>query len=247
MKKPRAKLGLIVPSMNVVVEQELHELAPRGVLILAARARNFFEGASPEETLMRMDEEYVPQAAKELSDAEVNIIGFACTSGSFLKGTSYDKQLSKTIHDVSGIPAITTTEAVVKALKKLKVRRLSVATPYTRSLDATLRLLLEENGFEVLKIRGLEDEGVRVPGSNYGVREIGMDRSQYKMAKKVFAEETDCVFLSCTNWSSNWCINRLERELGRPVISSNTATLWLMLRESGIDDAIHGYGKILEL
>jgi maleate isomerase len=55
----------------------------------------------------------------------------------------------------SGVPFITTSTAVIEALKALKMDRISVATPYSNKVDKKEREFLEENGIKVLKIRGL--------------------------------------------------------------------------------------------
>jgi len=59
--------------------------------------------------------------------------------------------------------------------------------------------------------------------------------------------EADAVFISCTSVRTFEIIAPLERDLGKPVISSNQATIWHALRKTGIRDTIEGYGRLLTL
>ena len=236
--EPRAKLGVIVPSSNRMVENEFHKLLPKGVELHVSRV-TFRLG---QRHLMWKE---LPKAAVRLADADVDIIAFVCTGGSFAKGVGWDKELIRMIQEASRKPATTTSTAMVAALNRLGAKKISVASPYTKSLNTLLKTFLEEYGFEVISIPGLDDEGIRTEA--WTILDTARDRSQYIMAKKVFRDEADCVFLSCTDWGATWTIDRLEKELKRPVVSSNMATLWVMLREVGVQDAIEGYGTLLRL
>ncbi len=66
----------------------------------------------------------------------------------------------------------------------------------------------------------------------------------YKLALDVDSKEADAVFISCTGLRSLDLIDKLEKELNKPVISSNTATMWNVLRMLGIDDPVEGYGRL---
>jgi len=80
----RAKLGVLVPTLNNTMEPELYKMAPAGVSV------HFSKIKEDEEDLRRMAEE-IPRAASELADAEVDIIAFGCTVGSLIGGTGYDE------------------------------------------------------------------------------------------------------------------------------------------------------------
>ena len=58
--------------------------------------------------------------------------------------------------------------------------------------------------------------------------------------------EADAYFLSCTNIRCLSVVDELEQTLGKPVITSNTAMLWHVLRKGGIADAVPGFGKLLQ-
>jgi maleate isomerase len=122
----RAKLGILVPSVNTVMEPELNRLAPDGVSIHAARLKLI--GEFTPENLIQMTKE-TKHAAKELKGV-VDIIAYGCTSGSFVKGVNWDTEIIAQITKAANIPATTTSTAVVKALKKMNLKRIAMATPY---------------------------------------------------------------------------------------------------------------------
>ena len=94
-------------------------------------------------------------AAKLLSDAGVDLIAFACTSGSLVKGIGYDGLISKKIFEAAGCPAVTTSSAVVEALKTLKARKISLATPYIEEVTDREIGFLKKSGFEIVNNQSL--------------------------------------------------------------------------------------------
>ena len=84
--------------------------------------------------VIEMDRDVV-RAAGAVACVKPRVIVWACTSGSFLKGIGYDREIIKDIEKDTGIPAITTSTAVVDALKTMRIRKLAVATPYIKEID----------------------------------------------------------------------------------------------------------------
>jgi len=213
------RLGVILPSSNTTVELEfskaLQETDVSVHYVRVALRDVTVEG------LERMEGE-LEEAAKLLSDARVDTVVFACTSGSLIKGAGYDEKLAHKISRAANCPAFTTSTAVLDALAALKARRICLGTPYIAEVAAREVKFLEENDFEVLKEQSLGIvENLRIG------RLTPLDAE--KLAKVVFTEVADVVFLSCTNFRTFEALPALEAELGVPVISSNSATLWTAL------------------
>ncbi|MEM2339635.1 MAG: hypothetical protein QXW83_05495, partial [Nitrososphaerales archaeon] len=124
----------------------------------------------------------------------------------------------------TGIKTITTAFAVNEALKELSIKSVAVATPYINELNEREKLFLEECGFKVVKIKGL---------NILKNTEIGKQPSwvSYKLAKDVYTPEADGIFISCTNFRTFDILEKLEIDLNKPVVSSNSASLWLALKE----------------
>lgn len=231
----RLRIGLIVPSSNTTMEPEFWKMAPKGVSIHTARM-NLTDVT--EEALIKM-EAYAKDAAERLADAGVDIIMYGCTTGSLVKGKGYDRQISQELEKHSGIRAVTTSTAVVEALREIGISKVAVAAPYIDEVNAKEKQFLEDNGIEVIRIKGL---GL--------VKNIEIGRQEpwaaYKLAKSVYTSNTDGIFISCTNFRSIEIIDILETDLGVPVITSNQASMWLTLKTLGIKEKYKEYGALMK-
>lgn len=70
-------------------------------------------------------------------------------------------------------------------------------------------------------------------------------RAVRRLVEDVVSEEDDGLFISCTNFASSYLIDGLEKKTGKPVVNSNQASLWYMLRQVGVTDPVEGYGSLL--
>jgi len=230
----RARIGLLVPSSNTTAEPEFCRMAPEGVSVHAARMR--LTEVTPEALLEmgRRSEE----AARELADAEVDVIVYGCTTGSLIGGPDFDLELARRLEAVCRLPVVTAATAVAEALRELGVRNVAVATPYTDDLNLREKVFLEGKGFRVAGMRGL---GI--------VRNAEIGRLHpsvaYELARGAFTPEAEGVFISCTNFRAIEVIDPLEKDLGRPVVTSNQASMWAALRRLRVSERIPGYGKLL--
>ncbi|MBI3964152.1 MAG: hypothetical protein HY329_00840 [Chloroflexi bacterium] len=230
----RAKLGIVVPSVNFVMEPELNRMAPEGVNVYAARMRA--EGSYGPDTLndMSRNADYAAEDLKAVAD----VIAYGCTSGSFVNGPAFDAELVARFQKVTGKPSTTTSTALTRGLRELGVKRIAIATPYTREVNDRMVVYFQEQGLEVLGIDGL---GVTRRGGQGDYE----PQAAYDLARKVDSAAAEAIVISCTNFRTIDILESLERDLGKPVISSNQATLWDLLRIAGIEDQISGFGQLL--
>jgi maleate isomerase len=228
------RFGLIVPSSNTTMETEFRRMASGWASVHTARIR--LEKITIDE-LEEMEEQML-EGAIRVADAEVDVIGYGCTSGSMLKGKNHSGEIERKITEKTGIPAVATAKAVIEALSELRIKKLCVATPYIEEINALEKNFLEQNKIDVLKIKGLSiEQNTEVGNKNPNVA--------YELAKEVYVPEAQGIFISCTNFKTIEVIDRLEKELGVPVISSNSATLWAMMKRAGAKSKLKGYGKLL--
>ena len=71
------------------------------------------------------------------------------------------------------------------------------------------------------------------------------DASAYELARSIDRPEADGIVLACTNWKTMGAIERLEQELGKPVISTSQVSVWAALRALDEEQGITGYGRLL--
>ncbi len=214
------------------MEPEFYEMAPEGVSVHSARMR--LEDVT-RKGLIEMAGE-ARRAAGLLATAGVSVIVYGCTTGSLVGGMEWEESLVNGIGDETGIRTLSTGGAVAEAIMALGGGRVAVATPYTDDLNDLERAFLESRGVEVTAIRGL---GL--------VRNLDIGRTGWEtvegLAKSV-ADGSDLVFISCTNLPTIRIIRKLERELKRPVVTSNQASMWAALRGSGVT-GLEEYGELL--
>lgn len=232
----RAKIGLIYPAPGWVMEPEFYKMSPEGVITCTTRI-SLHETNT--EQLSKIGSQSI-EAAKLLSQAPVDVIALGCTSGSFIGGSKYDEELIRDMEIASnGIPCTTTSRAVVNALNTLKAKKIAVATPYIEEVNERGKKFLEENGFEVVNIVGLD----LLYDSEIDSQSL---ETVYRLAKEVDTEDADAIAILCTGIRSIGIIDHLEKDLGKPVISAIQATFWHSLRLSGVQEKIKGYGSLLE-
>jgi maleate cis-trans isomerase len=233
----KAKIGLIIPSTNTSNEPEFYRMAPPGVTIHTSRL--LLVGETTQESYQRMAAA-LEGASEALATAEVDVIAYSCTSGSIMCPLP---QLLKTITDKTATPATAASGAVVAALRALGVQRVAVATPYPDLVNDRQKKFLEDYGFRVSHLQGL-DLG-HTQEERRAINRIPPE-AVFRLARAVDRPDAQAVFISCTAVATIDVIAELEKELGKPVISSNTAVFWSCLRLLGLRIAIPGYGRLLE-
>lgn len=235
----RARIALLIPSPNTTAEPEFNKMAPEGISIHIERMFHVLSDKEDLNEYIAMMNKDMIRAVISLATIKPDLIVYTCTGGSMLEEPDYYLKQSKLIFQKTGIRSITTTAAVIEALKKLRVKKLSVATPYVDKLNEFEKSVLEKNGFQVLNIKGLGLWSTSI-GEKY-------PSEAYRLAKEVDLPEADAVFISCTNFRTIEIIETLEKDFKKPVITSNQATLWYSLRNLGISEPIEGYGRLLLL
>ena len=235
----RGRIGLILPSVNLVMEPEFNRMAPEGVSIHASRV--LVMGKPSVEGYVSMAEA-AARAAEELATAEPDVLAYGCTSGSIVGG---DEAITRRMQEAVGsTPVVTTATAVVEALRALGLTRIAVATPYVKFINEEEQRYLEQHGFQVTRILGL---GI---GENDPTERRMIQRQPpgvaYRIAREAYTPDSEGVFISCTGFAAVPIVEQLEADLGVPVVTSNQATFWASLRRMGLADRIPGFGKLLK-
>jgi maleate isomerase len=224
------KLGLIVPSWNTVMEYEVQRMAAP---TMSAHSVRIPHTADSEENLLELAT-HAPAVAKLLAHAKVDVIGYGCTAGGFLKGPEGDRQVGAEIHAATGIPVATSATAIADALRAVGAKRVGVASPYAVWLNARVRTFLEADGFDVVAIEGLGTEAHAT---------ITLERVE-ALAASVNRPEAQAIFISCSNFRTLEIIESLEARFDKPVVTSNASTMWKMLRTIGDRRVIAGAGRL---
>ena len=237
----RGRIGLINAASNTVFEPEVSAILPEGVKSYCTRIAFKPTIAGLKEMI-----DHVGEAARLLSAEGIcDIIIFGCTMGSMIGGPGYDKEIISIIEGVAKVPAITITTSVLSAFEALGVKRVAIATPYTKDIGEAERRILIESGYEVTGIKNYHEDVSPEEFTNEMIGRLAPTIA-YRLAREVDNDRAQAIFISCANLRAVEVIDLLERDTGKPVITSNQASAWLALRRIGIRDSIKGFGRILE-
>jgi maleate isomerase len=233
----RASLGLIVPSVNTVVEPWFNAVVPAGVSIFADRMLLASEVSA--DSLILMDRQEGMAAATRIATCRPDAIAYCCTASSIVQGLDYDAHLVAELGKQTGRTCFTAVGAIIEALGVFGAKSISIASPYTKVIDEAEKKFFEDAGFRVQGTAHLNiSDGFALASPTSA--EI------YELALRAWQPGADVLLISCLNMNSQYVVSELEQAIGRPVITSTTATLWKLLRTAGVSDRIEGFGRLLQ-
>jgi maleate isomerase len=231
----RARIGLIIPSSNRLTEPQFHRYAPAGVGIHVTRLRMTGKFRRP---LAELKND-IAAAAASVGDTKPGVVVFHCTASSMEGGLAGEKALVETVAAAAGAPAITTGQAIVEALRHLKIKRLVLLSPYVKKTNEEEIAYLTSAGFEVLHdfAHGLSgsDDYIAVAPERW--RDLAWENRR---------DDADGYLLSCTNTTMIEAIEATEQKLGKPVVTSNQATLWACLGRLGFTEPAARLGRLFK-
>ena len=214
-----ARVGLIIPSSNRMVEQEMASAFPPGVMAHVTRLR--MTGANRlafDQLVPRIDE-----AARTLTDARCDAVAFHCTANSMDGGKEGEEQILATLAQAGAPRATTTITAIQRAFDAFDAKRIVLITPYSADTTEHEADFLRQAGYDVLSAKGFalagSDAYCAAPPQFWRDRAI-----------EAAHPDADAYLISCANISVFGVIMELEARLERPVVTSNQAVIWDALR-----------------
>ncbi len=241
----RAKIGVIAPTTNTIVQPEFDAMRPPGVTNHHARIEPSSAGIKPgdvETYAKRLERGPTPilKGIDELVPCAPNIIVLAHSINSFRGGLKGALALKAELEaHAGGIPVILPSLAFLSALDALGVgKRISALTPFWPPGDVQVRAFFESAGYEICEIKGLACPG---PLSIASVREADIAA----LLDQLGAEKPDAILQPGTNMASANAAPAAAARLGLPVLSCNTTTYWHALRTLGVNDQMQGFGALM--
>ncbi|SOD74233.1 maleate isomerase [Jatrophihabitans sp. GAS493] len=232
------RIGLIVPSSNTVLEPAISRLLRLlGGSVSAHFARVVVQriGLDSEASDQFAVERFLP-AAEALADAKVDAIVWAGTSGSWL-GVEHDREVADRIRQLTGIPASTSTLALLAACRAFGVSRLGIATPYTQDVNREIARCYSGEGIEVVSADGLGRT------DNHSFAQVSAEVVERQLLE--VGSGAQGVAVVCTNVLGCESAEKIEAALGVPVFDSVSATLWHALTLGGWSGTLSGDGRLL--
>ncbi|HYU11003.1 MAG TPA: hypothetical protein VEK82_00400 [Stellaceae bacterium] len=232
----QVRLGVIVPSVNSVVEAWYPRVVPEGVSVHFARML-MPPGTSPER-IIEMDRTDGRHAIEQLASCRPHAIAYGCTASSIVQGHAFDAHLREEIRHIAGCPGTSATHSIFTACEKLGMRRVTAISPYPAEVDAAEHRFFAEGGIAT------------IAGAHLGISE-GFRLAEPEpeeildLALGAWDPASDGVIIACLNFRSHPIIDALEARIGKPVVTSTQAALWHGLRLAGMHAPIPGYGRLL--
>ena len=233
----RHRVGLVLLSTDHTTERDFARLTdPAKVGIYANRIT--FQNPADEENLRKTGPRLTEAAAQILPGEAVDVIAYACTAASVVLGNeAVAAQLGAA---KPGTPCVTPSSAAFDAFTALGTRRISILTPYTVAVTDVLARYFAAHDLDIVSASclGLGDD-----------REMARVSEDSIIAAAVAATDprAEALFVSCTALRAAQCAGRIEDRIGKPVITSNQATVWRTLRHLGLSAGVAGAGRIFDL
>jgi len=241
----RGRIGVIIPSTNIGVEYDCQRIIPPGVTWHFAR---FFveqpDLSSDNMFLAFIDaiRKTIPDAMRDIMTCEPDYIMMGMSAETFWGGLEGNVEFEARLRDSIG-PSMGLTSgaaALRAALDSFGVKRVAALTPYQPVGDVQVRRFLEESGYEVTNVVGLKCDTATSIAHTPPEEVIDVVLNQLE------GDDVDAIVQAGTNLSTLDIFPTLEKQLGKPVIPINVATIWHALRARGVQDKVFGRGWLLE-
>ena len=225
--------GVLIPSTNTTVEMECRLLPPAyqahiGRLMTSAPGRTF----SPS----RDDD--IDYQSRLLGTAKVELVILAQTSAS-LFADDYDEVVTKRMSAGAGVPAITSAQAVGRALRALRVRRIAIVSPYSGAVNERAARYFEiRHGLETVALEGFGAT------DSYAIGQLGPENAREAFAR-IDRPEIEAFVVPGGNFPTMASIAAWEQEFDKPVVTTNRASFWAMLRAFDTGDRLPTFGRLL--
>jgi len=232
------RLGFLIPPGNPTVEPEMQALAPKGVTVhfdrMVARGKTGSHEGQDERNRSMIDG--LDENVELLMLVKPSVLVLAHTASSYMLGKEGEAKLVARLSKAAGVPFITAFGSVIAALKHLGVTRVALGTPYAPEATLKSKAHLEAHGFAVPAWGQLANVK--------NIYEETLERA-CELARSVDRPEAEAVFMSGVGMPTVGVLEQLERELGKPVLSSASAMMWHALRSAGVMTKVSGFGRLL--
>lgn len=241
----RGRIGVIIPSTNIGVEYDCQRIIPEGVTWHFARFFVSQPDLSSDDMFLAFIEairETIPDAMRDIMTCEPSYIMMGMSAETFWGGLEGNVEFEARLRDVIG-PDIGLTSgaaALTAALDAFGAKKVAAITPYQPVGDVQVRRFLEESGYEVSKVVGLKCD------SATSIAHTPPHEVIDTILRQLDGADVDAIVQAGTNLSGIDIFSTLEKQLNKPVIPINVATIWHALRAHGINDKFYGRGWLLE-
>jgi len=233
-KNQNPKIGLIALASDYMIEKDFINVIKNKKIDFFVNRIECFNPLT-KENLIKMSEKVTEVTKDILPDEKIDCVVYGCTSGTIAAGyQSIEKKIKKAKPEAE---VITPSTASIKALRKMNLSKIAIFTPYPKKLNDEVIDFFKKENFQITANAYFDissDIDIGKVDANY----------LYDVLSKMDLNGADALFISCTALPALSIIDRLEKKLGKIVLSSNQALIWETLEKIGKNDSINGFGKL---
>jgi len=234
LANPNPRIGLITLASDFRIEKDFNNVLNGKDIDLYCNRIHCYNPLT-NETLKKMADDITNVTKDILPDQKLDCVAYGCTSGTIAAG--YDSIFEKVNAAKPNTKVTTPITAAIKALKKLKVNKISIFTPYTDKINQSVVDYFKKENFIINELSYFDI------ASDLDIGKVD-DKYLFDVLSKIDLKDSEALFVSCTALPVLSLINELEKKLGKFVVSSNQALIWDSLNQVNSNINVVGYGKL---
>ena len=236
LEKPNPRIGLITLASDFRIEKDFNNVIYGKEIDLFSNRIHCYNPLT-NETLKKMADDITDVTKEILPDQKLDCVAYGCTSGTIASGYS---SIHKKVNLAKPNTKVTTPiTSAIKALKKLNINKISVFTPYTDEINQSVAEYFKKENVEVVSLSFFDI------ASDLDIGKVDPDYL-FEVLSKIDLSESDALFVSCTALPVLSLIDKLEKKLGKIVLSSNQTLIWDTLIEINYNKNIEGFGQLFK-
>ncbi|MEX0305195.1 MAG: Asp/Glu racemase [Leisingera sp.] len=240
--RTRAKIGVLVPFTNTNLEPDMMLMRCPGTTVHFQRMGGYDVDEIPgSDQMAGLGASDISHDLRMISGVRPDVVLYGCTSATLTHGPGFDEQLAKDIKAGSGALSFTAAGALVAAIKVLGATKVGFSSPYLGEINTQAMDFLAQNQIATVNCA---DVGREL--GNYGQGELTPDEV-FDLACQADHPKAQAIVLSCTDMRSVEAVDRIEAALGKPVVTSNQAMMFAVMRALGLPRQGNLPGRLFDL
>ena len=236
ISKSNPRIGLITLGSDFRIEKDFNNIVYGRDIDLYVNRIHCYNPLT-NETLAKMADDITEVTQDILPDQKIDCIAYGCTSGTVAAG--YDTIKLKVNLAKPESKVTTPITAAVKAINKLGIKKISIFTPYTKTINDSV-------------VKYFKDQNIIINSLTYFDIDSDLDIGKvdedylFDVLSKIDLEDSEALFVSCTALPVLSIIDKLEKKINKTVLSSNQTLIWDSLNQINYQKKIEGFGKLFK-
>tara|TARA_Y100001935_G_scaffold176639_1_gene146143 strand:+ start:137 stop:880 length:744 start_codon:yes stop_codon:yes gene_type:complete len=236
-KNKNYRMGLVALATDFTIESDFNKVLPNDKIGFYVNRLPSYNPLS-RKNYLKMNSKLTEITANILPKQKFHSIAYGCTSGTIASGKNFIKK--RILMAKPGAKVSDPISSAINAFKKLKIKKLTIFTPYAQSINSTVVDYLKKYNFQISSFHYLN------LSSDVDIGQVDKN-FLYKYLSRIDLKSSDGLFISCTALPVIDILEKLEQNLKKPVLSSNQVLIWESLRNTGYKKSIKGFGKLLRV